>query len=93
VHDAEADPDREREQALLRGAGKIAEGELDGFGQVSFIASFDVATCGADTVFMAVPPVLFGLGLRPERSRWERTRREDRRSKFNGERDYLQLGA
>ncbi|MGH2952827.1 MAG: hypothetical protein ACRDK9_02245, partial [Solirubrobacterales bacterium] len=26
---------------------------------------------------------------RPERSQRERTRREDRRSKFNGERDYL----
>ncbi len=31
---------------------------------------------------MAVPPVLVGLGWRPVRSQPERTRREDRRSKF-----------
>ena len=48
-----------------------------------------MATCGGDTLLMAVPPVLDGLGRHLATLHPERTGREDRRLKFYGPRDML----
>ena len=62
VHDAEPDTDAEREQPLPRCPDELAERLLNLRGSGLSDASKAVTTFGAGTFFMAVPPVLVGLG-------------------------------
>ena len=61
VHNAEPDPHAERQQPLPRGPDQLAERFLDLAGSGLSLASTAVTTFGADTLPMAVPPVLADL--------------------------------
>src|SRR4051794_38881254 len=61
VNDTEPDTHAQREQALLRCPDKLAQRHLDLQRERLSDASKVVTTFGADTFFMAVPPVLADL--------------------------------
>ena len=82
VHDAEPDTDAQREQPSLAAPTSSPSASWICGGSGLSDASKAVTTFGAGTFLMAVPPVLADLVGALSRSQRERTRREDRRSKF-----------
>jgi hypothetical protein len=90
VHHAQADADRERQQALLGRPGEIAEGGLRGIGQLllrRLLGRGDLRCgyflhCGSSCPHS-------DLVWSPRTLQRKRTRREGPPSKFNGKWDYL----
>src|SRR5215210_430174 len=82
VHHAQAAADAEREQTLTRGANELAHRLLNLRWQ-RHLRRLDARDDLAGRYLLhGGSSCPLGLGLRPERSQPERTRQEDRRSKF-----------
>ena len=82
VHDAEPDTHAEREQALSRCPDQLAQRLLDSRWKRTLGRPQGRDDLGGEYLLHGGPSCPRGLGLRPARSQPERTRREDRRSKF-----------
>ena len=65
VHHAEPDADAQRQQPLPRGPDQLTQRLLNLRRQRPFTPSAGVTTCGPDTFFMAVPPVLSDFFVAP----------------------------
>ena len=82
VHDAEPDSDAQREQALLRRSDELAERLLDLRWERTLRRLQGRDDLGGGYLLHGGSSCPRGLGWRLSRSQRERTRREDRRSKF-----------
>jgi hypothetical protein len=86
---AQPDADAEREQALLRRAGELAERVTHPLGQPPEAVATDVVGGVVYVLHRGLLLRLDGLGSHPPRSQRDRTRREDRHLKFYELRDNL----
>ena len=82
VHDAEPDADAERKQTLSRCPDQLAQRLLDSRWERTLGRLQGRDDLGGEYLLHGGSSCPRGFGLRPARSQRERTRREDRRSKF-----------